>query len=118
MYVSDGYGNHHRVVVFDAEPVPTSAIGAPMANRRSTCLAIVARSIADARGSEMFRDCALCRDCQRRLVYVCDRTRNRIQVFRKDGTFLEEVSTVKVSISSGSAWDVAFSPDPQQSSCT
>jgi DNA-binding beta-propeller fold protein YncE len=59
-------------------------------------------------------------------VYVCDRTSNRIQVFKKDGTFVKEAFINKDTkgalvggqfgaVSSfGSAWDVAFSSDPQQ----
>ena len=49
-----------------------------------------------------------------RLVYVCDRINDRIQVFRPDGTFVNEVLFAKTTKGSGSAWDVAFSRDPQQ----
>ena len=53
------------------------------------------------------------------LVYVCDRTNNRIQVFRKDGTFVQEVVIAKETFGSGSVWDIGFTPDPDQtfSSC-
>jgi DNA-binding beta-propeller fold protein YncE len=49
------------------------------------------------------------------LVYVCDRTNDRIQVFRKDGTFVKEAFIARTTLGSGSAWDIAFSPDRQQS---
>ena len=48
------------------------------------------------------------------LVYACDRQNDRIQVFRKDGTFVKEGFIAKQTKGDGSAWDVAFSRDPQQ----
>ena len=48
------------------------------------------------------------------LVYVCDRTNDRLQVFRKDGTFVREKFIAKDTFGSGSVWDVGFSPDPEQ----
>jgi hypothetical protein len=48
------------------------------------------------------------------LVYVCDRTNDRIQVFRKDGTFVDEVFIAKETLGSGSVWDIAFSSDAAQ----
>ena len=47
------------------------------------------------------------------LVYVCDRTNNRIQVFRKDGTFVKEGWVRKATMGS-TVWDLGFSIDPQQ----
>ena len=47
-------------------------------------------------------------------VYVCDRRNNRIQVFRKDGTFVKEAVVAKSTLGEGSAWSVAFSRDPQE----
>ena len=48
------------------------------------------------------------------LVYVCDRRNNRIQVFRKDGTFLKEAFVARATRGEGSVWSIAFSSDPQQ----
>jgi DNA-binding beta-propeller fold protein YncE len=47
-------------------------------------------------------------------VYVCDRANDRIQVFRKDGTFVKEAFIEPNTLRSGSVWDMAFSRDPQQ----
>ena len=47
-------------------------------------------------------------------LYVCDRVNDRIQVFKPDGTFIKEVFINKETLGSGSAWDIAFSKDPQQ----
>src|ERR1700730_11374184 len=48
------------------------------------------------------------------LVYVCDRTTDRLQVFRKDGTFVQDAFVAKDTLGSGSVWDVGFSVDPRQ----
>ncbi|MDQ3440678.1 MAG: hypothetical protein M3478_10055, partial [Planctomycetota bacterium] len=48
------------------------------------------------------------------LVYVTDRMGNRVQVFRKDGTYVEEVMIRPETRSLGTAWDVALSRDPEQ----
>jgi hypothetical protein len=45
---------------------------------------------------------------------VADRVNDRIQVFDKDGTFLQEAFIRPATLSMGSAWDLAFSPDPDQ----
>ena len=47
-------------------------------------------------------------------MYVCDRVNNRVQVFRKDGTFVKEAFFEKNTLRSGSVWDMTFSRDPQQ----
>jgi DNA-binding beta-propeller fold protein YncE len=47
-------------------------------------------------------------------VYVCDRQNDRVQVFRKDGTFVKEAFFDKDTLRSGSVWDMAFSRDPEQ----
>ena len=48
------------------------------------------------------------------LVYVGDRTNNRIQVFQKDGTFVDEVFVARRTLGGGAASDVDFSPDVDQ----
>ena len=45
---------------------------------------------------------------------MCDRTNDRIQVFRKDGTFVKEGFIAKETLGSGSVWDLSFSVDPAQ----
>jgi sugar lactone lactonase YvrE len=48
------------------------------------------------------------------MLYVCDRANDRIQVFRKDGSFVKEVKVAPQTRGEGSVWDVAFSADPAQ----
>jgi DNA-binding beta-propeller fold protein YncE len=47
-------------------------------------------------------------------VYVCDRVNDRIQVFRKDGSFVKEKIIAPLTKGDGSVWDIAFSKDPAQ----
>jgi DNA-binding beta-propeller fold protein YncE len=49
-----------------------------------------------------------------RLVYVCDRVNDRIQVFTPEGKFVKEAWVSKNTLGDGSTWDIAFSNDPQQ----
>jgi hypothetical protein len=48
------------------------------------------------------------------LVYICDRANDRIQVFRKDGTFVKEFIIEKNTLRAGSVWDLDFWIDPKQ----
>jgi DNA-binding beta-propeller fold protein YncE len=48
------------------------------------------------------------------LVYVCDRSNDRIQVFRKDGTFVKEFFVAKETRQQGSVWDLDLWPDAKQ----
>ena len=48
------------------------------------------------------------------IVYLADRTNNRVQSFSADGTFLKEVFIDRHSRGFGSAFDVALSSDPEQ----
>jgi DNA-binding beta-propeller fold protein YncE len=48
------------------------------------------------------------------LVYVCDRPNDRLQVFRKDGTYVTERQIAPLTLGDGSTWDIAFSRDAAQ----
>ena len=48
------------------------------------------------------------------LVYVCDRTNNRMQIFRQDGSFVAEHVYEKATRGTGSVYDLVFSPDKEQ----
>jgi DNA-binding beta-propeller fold protein YncE len=80
----------------------------------------------NAPAARQFRDVTCIDIAKDGMVYVCDRTSNRIQVFQKDGKFVKEGIVSKNTLgavvpgqfgavsSFGSAWDVAFSNDAQQ----
>jgi DNA-binding beta-propeller fold protein YncE len=48
------------------------------------------------------------------LVHVCDRTNDRVQIFRKDGTFVSEHVYEKSTLGTGSVYELVFSPDKEQ----
>ena len=111
IYVADGYGNR-RVVVLDAN---TGAYkrhwGAYGAAPDDT--APPAYDPA-APAAKQFRAVSCVVVAKDGSVYVCDRTSNRIQVFKKDGTFSQEMVIAKETRSNGSVWDIAFSSDTGQ----
>jgi DNA-binding beta-propeller fold protein YncE len=48
------------------------------------------------------------------LLYVSDRTNNRIQVFEKTGKFVKEFFVAPNTLGEGVPWALAFSHDPKQ----
>jgi hypothetical protein len=111
VYVADGFTNR-RVVVFDAETGAYKrhwgAYGKPPGGADSRPYD------SNAAPLEQFRAVTCVRVANDGLVYVCDRRNNRIQVFRKDGTFVKEAFVSKTTTGEGSVWDLDFSNDPQQ----
>ncbi|MBT33192.1 MAG: hypothetical protein CMO01_26320 [Thalassobius sp.] len=112
VFVADGYVNR-RVIVFDSETGAYKrhwgAYGeAPHDNE------LPAR-LANAEPIRSFRTAVHAVTISNEgNVYVADRTNNRIQVFKKDGTFIRETFIANDG-GSGSIWDIEFSRDPEQS---
>ena len=48
------------------------------------------------------------------LIYACDRTNNRIQIFKTDGTYVKQFAMEVNTKGDGSMWEIAFSRDPAQ----
>jgi WD40 repeat protein len=48
------------------------------------------------------------------ILYVCDRTNNRVQLFKFDGTYIKQFTVLPNTKGEGAAWEIAFSKDPQQ----
>ena len=65
--------------------------------------------------SQQFRGPTHCADVSvDRLVYVCDRAANRMQIFTTAGEFVSEHFFATDPIWGPSVWDIAFSPDDEQ----
>jgi DNA-binding beta-propeller fold protein YncE len=112
VYVADGYGNH-RVIVYDADSGKYKRHWGAYGNKPDDT--DLGNYNPDAPPAQQFRNPVHCADLSvDRLLYVCDRANDRIQVFKPDGTFVKEAFIAKRTLGSGSAWDVAFSKDPQQ----
>ena len=110
LFVADGYGNK-RVVVFDSRTgaykrhwgayggVPSDEKQAPY-NPASP-------------PSKQFAGAVHCiRLSNDGLLYVCDRGNNRVQVFKKDGTYVSEILGSQIGTLDSA--DLLFSPDAAQ----
>ena len=65
--------------------------------------------------AQQFRNPVHCAEVSKDgLVYVCDRPNDRLQIFKKDGTFVKEVFIAKNTLGDGAVWEVEFSKDPAQ----
>lgn len=109
--IADGYGNR-RVAVFDAD---TGEYKRHWGGYGNVPIDDPYTYDPDAPLSQQFGrpvHCATLADDG--LLYVCDRVNNRIQVFQMDGTFVDEVVFAPQTLNFGSAFDVDFSPDPEQ----
>jgi DNA-binding beta-propeller fold protein YncE len=112
VYVADGYGNH-RVIVFDADTGKYKRHWGAYGNKPDD--ANLGPYNPDAPPPQQFRNPVHCAELSvDRLLYVCDRANDRVQVFKTDGTFVKEGFVNKRTLGSGSAWDLAFSKDAQQ----
>jgi DNA-binding beta-propeller fold protein YncE len=112
VYVSDGYGNH-RVIVFDADTGKYKRHWGAYGHRPEDV--DLGRYDPNAPPPQQFRNPVHCAELSvDRLLYVCDRVNDRLQVFKPDGTFVKEKFFEKQTLGSGSVWDVAFSKDAQQ----
>jgi DNA-binding beta-propeller fold protein YncE len=112
LYIADGYQNR-RIIVVDAttgkykrhwgaygnvpndDPLPPYDPAAPLPQQFRTpvhCVAVANDG----------------------LVYVCDRLNNRIQVFRKNGTYVKEFFADRDTRGNGSVYNAGLSPDRAQ----
>ncbi len=103
LLVADGYRNRRVAVVDPASGTITRFWGAN------------GKAPADVNdGSQFGSPVACAAPSKDGMVYVCDRANDRIQVFKKDGSFVAEKKVADATKGGGSVWDVAFSNDPQQ----
>jgi DNA-binding beta-propeller fold protein YncE len=111
-YVADGYGNR-RVAVIDADSGKFKRYWGAYGNKPDD--APLGPFDPDAPPSRQFRSPVHCAEVSNDgLVYVCDRANNRIQVFQRDGTFVNEAFIARRTRGDGAVWDIAFSRDPEQ----
>lgn len=112
LYVSDGYVNH-RVIVFDNDTGKYKRHWGAYGNRPDD--AKQTPYVANQPPAKQFSSTVHCVAIDKDgLVYVCDRTNDRFQVFRKDGTFVKEVFVAPNTTANGTVCDITFSKDPEQ----
>jgi hypothetical protein len=112
LYVADGYRNR-RVIVFDSETGAYKRHWGAYGNRPSD-EPTPAYDPARAPSQQFGNPVHCVRPTRDGLVYVCDRVNNRVQIFRKDGTFVSEAFFERNTLLSGSVSELAFSPDEAQ----
>jgi hypothetical protein len=110
-FAADGY-RHRRVVVFDADTGAYKrhwgAYGKPPEEEGGKYVPDPAAPLP-----KQFDTVTCARISNDGLVYVCDRTNHRFQVFKLDGTFVAE-KVISPTALQGTVHDVAFSHDPEQ----
>ena len=110
-YISDGYGNH-RIIVFDADTGEYKRHWGAYGERPDDeNLGEYDPSMPPVR---QFRTVHCVTVAQDGLVYVCDRVNDRVQVFQRDGTFVQEAFFAPSTLRSGSVWDMTMSRDPEE----
>lgn len=112
VFVADGYGNR-RVIVFDADTgaykrhwgaygrTPNDEPNAPYSPSASPARNYTGPVHAVVRSADG-------------LLYVADRTSNRIQVFRPSGEYVTEGVIAPWTLSQGSVWDIEIGPGEGQ----
>ena len=112
VYIADGYGNR-RVIVFDSDTGEYKrhwgAYGERPDDAALPAYDPTAEPIRHYRSP--VHGVAIANDG---LVYVADRTNNRLQVFQKDGQFVTEAFVRPETLGSGSASGVTLSEDADQ----
>ena len=109
VFVADGLGNR-RVIVFDAYTGAYKRHWGAYGNAPDDSVPFSYDPQVRNQQFEDVHGIALSRDG---LVYVCDRSNNRVQVFQRDGTFVKE-GLISPETLKGTAYDIAFSADPEQ----
>src|SRR5580704_1025906 len=110
LVAADGYGNH-RVSIWDATTLKFKrmwgAYGKPPTDDPKI-------KHYDPNSIQFGNPVHCAQPSNDGLIYVCDRTNDRIQVFKTDGTFLKQYPLEVNTRGDGSVWEIAFSKDPAQ----
>jgi hypothetical protein len=119
VFVADGYGNH-RIIVFDMDTGKFKRMWGAYGNKPNDDKETETDDIGPDKTKplpQQFNTVHCVAIAKDGLVYVCDRQHNRIQVFKKDGTFVQEFIYPGSSFGGtpGRVADMAIWTDKQQS---
>jgi len=112
VFVADGYGNH-RIIVFDADTGAFKRMWGAYGKQPTDDK--VGLYDPSAPPATQFRNVHCVKVSRDGLVYVCDRDNDRMQVFKRDGTFVAEYFYGKETRPPGTVGHISFSPDREQS---
>jgi DNA-binding beta-propeller fold protein YncE len=111
-FVADGYRNH-RIAVIDMTTGAVKRYWGAYGDKPDDAAA--APYTPGGTPSKQFGAPVKCAELAKDgLLYVCDTQNDRIQVFKKDGSFVKEQLVAPNTRGMGSVWDIAFSSDPNQ----
>jgi DNA-binding beta-propeller fold protein YncE len=110
VFVADGSRNH-RVAVIDATSGAIKRVFGAYGGKPDDAAMTYSPNGAPSKQFGAVRCVKIANDGT---VYVCDSTNDRIQVFKKDGSFVKEGKVAPNTLGQGSVWDIAFSRDPGQ----
>ena len=112
VFIADGYKNR-RVAVFDADTGKFKrmwgAYGKPPQDPQVTT-----PDPDMKKRNQQFELLHCIMHSNDDLLYVCDRANSRVQVFKKDGTFVREGFVEPKLLGLGTSFALAFSPDKEQ----
>lgn len=111
VFIADGYVNR-RVVVLDADTGAFKRMWGAYGNVPDD--AAPNGPAYEGPGPQQFNLVHGVRVSDDGLVYVAERRNNRVQVFTLDGKFQREIFVERKTKLLGTAFSIAFSPDPQQ----
>jgi DNA-binding beta-propeller fold protein YncE len=112
VYIADGYLNK-RVIVFDSDTGTFKRLWGAYGHPPND--ADPGAYDPPATPDQQFRSPVHCVHISKDgLVYVCDRLNDRMQVFTKQGKFMNEFTVRPQTLGMGSVWQLAFSTDEHQ----
>jgi hypothetical protein len=112
IYIADGYLNK-RVIVFDSDKGTFKRLWGAYGNPPNDADPGAYNPALPP--DQQFRNPVHCVHLSRDgLVYVCDRMNNRLQVFSKQGKFVQEFFVRPQTLGRGSFWQFTFSIDENQ----
>lgn len=110
-FIADGYVNR-RVVVLDADTGKFKRMWGAYGNTPDD--KAPNGPLYEGPGAQQFNLVHGVRVSEDGLVYVAERMNNRVQIFSVDGKFQREMFIERKTKLLGTAFSIAFSPDPQQ----
>ena len=114
LYISDGYLNK-RVIVFDSDTLAFKRMWGGYGNAPNDADPGPYKGRGNAPIDQQFRSPVHCAHISKDgLVYVCDRSNDRVQAFTKQGKFLKEFFVRPETLEPGTVCDIAFSHDAGQ----
>jgi DNA-binding beta-propeller fold protein YncE len=113
VFIADGYKNR-RVIVFDGQTGRYLRHWGAYGNKPDDTEEFEPKTMVNGALPKQFSTVHGLTGSKDGKIYVADRRGNRVQVFDQQGKFVAEKIVAPATLSSGSAFVIVLSPDPQQ----